>query len=130
MDTSWKLILAATLFSLNHAIVAEMMEYTRIKPLLLQAIDAPDGRARGILKGEVASFFRRTTQSDRPLVATVTTVGEFSQPDCKRLNLHLSQQGVRTVSGDRKAFDAAYGINFCRDGDVPQIGSKYIPSQQ
>lgn len=125
MKAPCKVVLAVVLFMLHHTAIAEMAEYIRIKPLLLQAIDAPDGRARGILKGEVASFFRRTTQSDRPLVATVTTVGEFSQPDCKRLNLHLSQQGVRTVSGDRKAFDAAYGINYCRDGDVPQIGSKY-----
>lgn len=125
MKGSRKVVLAVVLFTLHHTAIAEMAEYTRIKPLLLQALDTPDGSASGILTGEVASFFRRTTQSVYPLVATVTTVGEFSQPGCKRLNLHLMQQGVRTVSGVNKAFDVAYGINFCRDGDVPQIGTKY-----
>lgn len=108
-----------------HSAKAEMVKYASIKPLLIQAIDDLEGKASGILTGNVASYLRKATHSNLPLMANVTTVGVFSQPGCKRLNLHLSQPGVVTTSGEKKNFDLAYGINFCRDGDIPRMGSKY-----
>lgn len=110
-----------------HSAIAEMAEYASIKQLLIQAIDAPDGKTSGIMVGNIASFLRKATHSNLPLIANVTTVGKFSQPGCKRLNIHLSQPGVKTTTGESENFDVAYGINFCRDGDIPQVGNRFEP---
>jgi hypothetical protein len=99
-----------------------MKEYTHIKPLLLEAIDAPGGQAAGIVTGPLAGFFRQTTRSQSPIVATVTTTGSFKQPGCKRLNLHLKQGDVQTASGEMRNFEVSYGLNLCRNGEAPQAG--------
>lgn len=125
MKTLYKLASIAVLLTLQHTAIAEMAEYSSAKSLLVKAIDSPDGTARGILTGPIANFFGIVTRSNYPVTAHVTTVGEFSQPGCKRLNLHLSQQGVKAESGDERKFDVAYGINFCRDGDAPRPGIAY-----
>lgn len=121
--TTTALLMSALLLPV-HLAAAEMTQYTHIKPLLLAAIDAPDGKASGILTGPLASLFRTTTSSKFPLLATVTTVGDFSQPGCKRLNLHLQQQGVTTTSDGNGKFDVNYGLNLCRNGEAPLQGSE------
>jgi hypothetical protein len=117
-------ILTSALLLPVHLAASEMTQYTHIKPLLLAAIDASDGKASGMLTGPLASLFRTTTGSKCPLLATVTTVGDFSQPGCKRLNLHLQQQGVRTVSDESGNFEVNYGLNLCRNGEAPLQGSE------
>lgn len=102
-----------------YSAVAEMKEYTHIKPLLLEAIDAQDGKVIGIVTGPVAGFFRQTTRSQSPIVATVTAIGSFKQLGCKRLNLHLKQGGVKTASGEMRDFKVSYGLNLCRNGEAP-----------
>lgn len=103
-----------------------LIESSGIKPLLIQAIDAPGGRMSAVLTGDIANFFKGVTRSSHPVIANVTTVGSFNQPGCKRLNLHLQQQLDETVSGESQGFDVAYGINLCRDGDAPDRGSILI----
>lgn len=116
--------LASALLLPAQVVTAEMRQYAHIKPLLLAAIDAPDGKSSGMLTGQLASFFRKVTGSKYPLLATVTTVGNFSQPGCKRLNLHLQQQGVKKTSDENGNFDVSYGLNFCRNGEAPSRGSE------
>ncbi|MDO9227354.1 MAG: hypothetical protein Q8M09_11885 [Pseudomonadota bacterium] len=91
-------------------------EYTSAKPLLLQAIDAPDGRSKGILVGTVAEKFVSTTGSSAPVRVEVTTVKRFKQEGCRRLNLRMSQADVPTKDGRKVVFAMDYGINLCRDG--------------
>ena len=117
---------------LHHAIVpvvsmvlmsvAHAAEYTSTKPLLLQAIDAPDGRAQGEIVGPIADKFREATKSSAPLMAEVTTIKGFKQEGCKRLNLRLKQANVMTREGKPAEFAVDYGINLCRDGSPPTEG--------
>jgi len=93
--------------------------YTNIKPLLLQAIDAPDGRAEGEIVGPIADKFRETTGSNAPVVAEVTTIKRFQQEGCSRLALRLTQNDVPTKDGKRVPFTIEYGLNLCRDGNPP-----------
>lgn len=93
--------------------------YTNIKPLLLQAIDAPDGRAEGEIVGPIADKFRETTGSNAPVVAEVTTIKRFQQEGCSRLALRLTQNDVPTQDGKRVPFSIEYGLNLCRDGNPP-----------
>jgi hypothetical protein len=111
------MVVAMVLIPITHA-----AEYTRAKPLLLQAIDAPDGRVEGELVGPIADKFRETTKSTAPLMAEVTTIKSFKQEGCKRLNLRLKQANVMTKEGKPVEFAVDYGINLCRDGSPPTEG--------
>jgi hypothetical protein len=103
-------------------ITTHAAEYTSAKTLLLQAIDAPDGRVEGELVGPIADKFRETTKSTAPLMAEVTTIKSFKQEGCKRLNVRLKQANVMTKEGKPVEFAVDYGINLCRDGSPPTEG--------
>lgn len=96
--------------------------YTNIKPLLLQAIDAPDGRDEGEIVGPIADKFRETTKSSAPVMAEVTTIKSFKQEGCKRLNVRLTQANVPTKDGKLAEFAVNYELNLCRDGSPPTEG--------
>ncbi|WP_141056319.1 hypothetical protein [Tepidiphilus succinatimandens] len=110
-------VVAMVLIPITHA-----AEYTSAKPLLLQAIDAPDGRAQGEIVGPIADKFRETTKSSAPVMAEVTTIKSFKQEGCKRLNVRLTQANVPTKDGQTIDFAIDYGINLCRDGSPPTEG--------
>jgi hypothetical protein len=110
-------VVAMVLIPITHA-----AEYTSAKPLILQAIDAPDGRAQGEIVGPIADKFRETTKSSAPVMAEVTTIKSFKQEGCKRLNVRLAQANVPTKDGQTIDFAIDYGINLCRDGSPPTEG--------
>jgi hypothetical protein len=109
-------------FLLMASVQSHAAEYTSAKPLLLQAIDAPDGRAQGEIFGPIADKFRETTKSTAPVMAEVTTIKSFKQEGCKRLNVRLKQANVPTKDGKLTEFGVDYGINLCRDGSPPTEG--------
>lgn len=88
-----------------------------VKQLLLMAIDAPDGKASGVLNDAVADHFRETTGSPLPVLVEVTTLKHFRQEGCRRLNLRIRQDGA-----GKGQFGIEYGINLCRDGSPPTEG--------
>ena len=110
-------VVSIVLMPVTHA-----AEYTSAKPLLLQAIDAPDGRAQGEIVGPIADKFRETTKSSAPVMAEANTIKSFKQEGCKRLNLRLKQANVMTKEGKPVEFAVDYGINLCRDGNPPTEG--------
>lgn len=102
-----------------YSTTTQAAEFASTKPLLLRAIDAPDGRAGGTITGQIADKFRQTTGSAAPVIAEVTTLKAFKQEGCKRLNLRVSQVDVPTKEGKLVPFGIDYGINLCRDGRPP-----------
>lgn len=117
-------IVAPLAFVLSHLAVpsACAAEYASVGQLMLQAIDAPGGAARGVIVGPVAKKFRDTTGSEAPVMAEVTTLKSFRQEGCKRLNVRLRQANVPTTDGRLTEFDVDYGLNLCRDGSPPTEG--------
>jgi len=116
----WKSIVILVGMMLHVASVAA--EYTNIKPLLMHAIDAPDGKSAGVLVGPVAEKFVSTTGSSAPVRSKVTTIKSFKQEGCKRLNVRLSQADVPIKDGKKIVLAMDYGINLCRDGNPPTEG--------
>jgi len=88
-----------------------------VKQLLLMAIDAPDGKASGVLVDSIADRFRQATGSTLPVLVEVSTLKHFRQDGCRRLNLRIRQEGAGTGQ-----FGIDYGINLCRDGSPPTEG--------
>lgn len=96
------------------------------KPLLVAAIDAADGRAHGILVGEVADAISQRFKATMPIYIDVTTERRYAQAGCSRLNLRFWQDGVQ-LPGLKSSGAAAprrqtidFGINYCRDGQPPR----------
>lgn len=96
------------------------------RPLLIAAIDAADGRAKGILVGEVADAISQRFKATTPIFIDVTTERRYAQAGCSRLNLRFWQDGVQLPSlksanvaaPRRQTID--FGINYCRDGQPPR----------
>jgi len=88
---------------------------------MLEAIDAPDGRASGVLRGPIADQFAATTRSTSPVEIDVTTLHGFRQEGCKRLNVRLKQANVPAKDGKSAEFGIDYGVNLCRDGSPPTL---------
>jgi hypothetical protein len=104
------------------ATLAKAAQYDSPKALLMQAIDAPDGKASGEIVGPVAERFRQATGSSAPVLADVSTIKSFQQEGCKRLQLRLRQDGVTGKDGKQGEVVFSYDLNLCRDGTPPTEG--------
>ena len=91
------------------------------RPLLVAAIDAPNGDAHGILVGEIADAVTQRFKGTSPIYIDVTTERRYAQPGCRRLNVRFWQDGVQlpgVPAPRRQTID--FGINYCRDGQPPK----------
>jgi len=91
-----------------------------LRPLLVAAIDAPDGAARGVLAGPAAEVLRRRGVSAEPLEVEVTTLKVYRQPGCRRLNVHFAQRAVKLGDAPPRDHAIAFQLNYCRDGQPPR----------
>ena len=91
------------------------------RPLMLAAIDAPDGRAHGLLSGPMADAITARFKATSPVYIDVVTERRYAQPGCRRLKVSFWQDGVQ-LPGEpgprRRTID--FGINYCRDGLPPR----------
>lgn len=104
---------------------ANAAEYDNVKSLMLEAIDAADGTARGIIVGPIARRFHAATGSTAPVVVEVTSLHRFEQDGCRRLNVRLKQANVPTQEGKPSEFGIDYRLNLCRDGSPPTEGTDF-----
>jgi hypothetical protein len=91
------------------------------RPLLIAAIEAPDGQSRGVLVGEIADAITRQFKGTSPIYIDVTTERRYTQAGCSRLNVRFWQEGVQlpgAAAPRRQTID--FGINYCRDGLPPK----------
>ena len=107
----------ATLLFLAISPMAGAESSATVKQLLLMAIDAPDGKASGVLTDAIADRFRQASGSTLPVLVEVSTLKHFRQDGCRRLNLRIRQEGA-----GKGQFGIEYGINLCRDGSPPTEG--------
>ena len=107
----------ATLLFLAISPMAGAESSATVRQLLLMAIDAPDGRANGVMTDAIADRLRQASGSTLPVLVEVSTLKHFRQEGCRRLNLRIRQEG----SGNGQ-FGIDYGINLCRDGSPPTEG--------
>lgn len=112
--------LAMALFS-SVATAQGRLAVPDARPLLLAAIDAPDGRAHGVLSGPTADAITARFNATSPVYIDVSTERRYAQPGCRRLKVSFWQDGVQ-LPGEpgprRRTID--FGINYCRDGLPPR----------
>ena len=103
------------------ALAQERVPVPDAKPLMLAAIDATDGQARGVLVGEVADAITRQFKGTTPIYIDVSTERRYAQSGCSRLKVRFWQDGVQLPGAPaprRQTVD--FGINYCRDGQPPR----------
>ena len=91
------------------------------RPLLVAAIDAPNGVAHGMLVGEIADAITQRFKGTSPIYIDVTTERRYTQQGCRRLKVRFWQDGVQlpgVPAPRRQTVD--FGINYCRDGQPPK----------
>ena len=103
------------LIGLVMAMLAGAVHADTLGALMKAAINAPDGRASGVLDDAVAGMISRTTGKAAPVEARIETVRVFRQAGCRRLKATLSQP----VHGQLdRVF--SFEMNLCRDGSAPR----------
>lgn len=101
---------------------------TNPRELMIEAIDAPDGRASGVLVGDMADAIGQGFGTTAPLRIDVTTLKRYRQESCRRLNVAFSQDGVRMPGetiGSARRID--FGIDYCRNGQPPTSRTEASP---
>lgn len=112
------MLLAATALP---ALGGERVPVDSLRPLLIAAIDSPQGAAQGALTGDFAEALRRKFATAAPLEINVTTERRLAQPGCSRLKVVFSQTGVVMAAGsapENKTME--FALNYCRDGSAPR----------
>jgi len=113
-------ITIATTFLLLTAVNAA--ESVSVKALLMQALNAPDGKAKGIVAGKEVDAIHAATGASDPVRAEVSTIKKFKQEGCSRLAAKLVQPNAQTKEGGRTDFALNYELNLCRNGTPPSEG--------
>ena len=120
MIASRYFITVATLTLLATA--ANAAERFSVKALLMQALNAPDGSAKGVVEGKEADAIHAATGASDPVRAEVSTIKKFKQEGCSRLAVRLIQPNTPTKEGGKTDFALNYELNLCRNGMPPSEG--------
>jgi len=108
--------------SLTITATASADESFSVKALLMQALNAPDGKAKGVVEGKEASAIHAATGASDPVRAEVSTIKKFNQEGCSRLAVRLVQPNTPTREGGKTDFALNYELNLCRNGMPPSEG--------
>lgn len=118
-----RLLLFALLLAASPlaAVERQRTAVTEARPLLLEALQAADGQAYGVLTGAMADAISQRFQSSAPILIDVVTEKRLPQPGCARLKVTFYQDDVR-LPGSAKASRQTLemGLNYCPDGQPPR----------
>lgn len=104
--------LCAALFSMSTTASADPA-----KAILIDAIK--HGSASGILTGPQADAWKRKTGSSDPILVEAKVIKRFSQPDCARLAVKMTQAKIPKKDGSTGPLEVGWGMNLCTDGLPP-----------
>ena len=104
------------------ATTASAAESFSVKTLLMQALNAPDGAAKGIVVGKEADAIHTATGAPDPVRAEVSTIKKYNQEGCSRLAVKLVQPNTPTKEGGKADLVLNYELNLCRNGMPPSEG--------
>ena len=113
-------LLLATVLD-GRAQVPERAPVTDARPLMLAALLSSDGRAHGVLTGDVADAISRRFGASTPIFVDVSTERRYRQAGCSRLKVAFWQDGVLLPGAtEPRRQTIEFGINYCLDGLPPK----------
>ena len=91
-----------------------------IQPLLFEALNRFDGKAKGVLGGSHARFLAKGFNITQPLLVDVSTVLRYRESGCSRLLVDFKQKNVLMPKAkERKDVEYWMQINYCKNGQPP-----------
>ncbi|WUR15385.1 hypothetical protein E7V67_009870 [[Empedobacter] haloabium] len=121
-----KTLLLAIPVALTEA--SELKSVASPRELMVEAIDAPDGAARGVLVGELADEIARAFTHGAPLKIEVSTLKRYRQAGCRRLNVRFTADpAALSVPDGEPPKPIDFGIDYCRDGRPPSSRTESKP---
>jgi hypothetical protein len=97
-----------------------LREVDNLKLLLIEALEAPDGKAKAFLTGPAIEMANKYFDAHGKLAAVVTREKRYRQPGCGRLKVVLHQMGVLDpITKERKTRASVYGMDYCTTGKAP-----------
>ena len=115
------LLLAIPLCISAHADERPRTPVPDARPVMLAALQASDGEARGVLVGESADAITRHFAASSPIYIDVSTIRRYPQPGCARLKVVFRQEGVKLPGAAApRTQTIEFGINYCLDGLPPK----------
>lgn len=93
-----------------------------IKELLEEAIDAPNGFVSAPLDGEITDLVRRTAPVQGDVMAHITTLKHFKEPDCRRFRIELKARFAPHSGQSGLVPFPQMEMNYCRGGTHPEEG--------
>lgn len=93
-----------------------------IKELLEEAIDAPNGFVNAPLDGEITDLVRRTAPVQGDVMAHITTLKRFKEPDCRRFRIELKARFAPESGQSGFVPFPQMEMNYCRGGTHPEEG--------
>lgn len=94
-------------------------EFTSVRSLMMQALIAADGKAKGFTEGKEADAIHAATGVTDPIRVEVSTLKRYKQEGCSRLAVKLIQPNTPTKQGQKVDFALNYELNLCKDGRPP-----------
>jgi hypothetical protein len=101
---------------------ANAAESVSMKALLMQALNAPNGAAKGVVEGKEVDAIHAATGAPDSVRAEVSTIKKFNQEGCSRLAVKLIQPNTPTKEGGKTDFALNFELNLCRNGMPPSEG--------
>lgn len=96
-------------------------EGPELDEIVRTALSRFNGEATGKLSGEMAAFFRKTTQSTSQVTVKVRVLRWYTdEPGCARLQVMFRQPEVKTADGQRIQFQNGMELSKCRDDHQPR----------
>ena len=108
----------------SHAIADQgagaIREMDNLKILMIEALEAADGKARAFLTGPIIDMANKYFDAHGKMAAVVTREKRYRQPGCGRLKVVIHQRGVLDpVTKERNTRASVFGLDYCTDGKAP-----------
>jgi hypothetical protein len=125
MRSTHRLLVSVAVLGAGLATTAQAEPQRRqvqdFRELMVEAIDASDGKAQGQLVGEMVQALSAGLKTTAPVLVDVRTELDYAQEGCRRLVVTFSQDGVHLPGFDKPQHRSMdMGINYCRDGKPPR----------
>lgn len=93
-----------------------------IRPMMMSALEL--GSHEGILTDAIADSFMAQTKSREPVRVSIKTIKNFEKrPECARLDILITQDGVLSTQGSKVPYKINFQMNLCPDGYPPEEGA-------
>jgi len=113
-----KISIALVLYIIWQAHAQSNNIYLVPHELMVEAID--QGVSSGRMGGELAKLFAQQFSSSGSLQVSARSIRDFKDPECKRLEVIFTQEGVPTPKGVTEAV-LKTELNYCKNGMPPLV---------